>query len=267
MSTPTTSWDETLPAGSDPLNQGDNRIRELKTQIREVINVDHKFNDTGSDDDNGKHNQVHLLEQADIGSGASGKPIIGAQTIDSKPELVFTDEDDNDIQMTIKGTPVAINGCTAKTVPVAADLLLISDSADSFKSKKMTVANILNFMYPVGMVVTLGVATNPGTLFGVGTWTAITGKVIVGIDGTTEFLTLNQTGGEKTHVLITAEIPSHNHAIAVSEDGGGYDNSTARAGNGNGHGVHPALNYPAGGDGAHNNLQPYIVKYVWERTS
>ncbi len=41
-------------------------------------------------------------------------------------------------------------------------------------------STIMQAMMPVGFVVTLGVSTNPATLFGFGTWTAITGKVIVG---------------------------------------------------------------------------------------
>jgi len=101
--TPTTSWDETSPAGSDALNQGDNSIRLVKTSIREVIAVDHKFGSSGSDVDNGKHNWVSLLAQADIGTGAAGKPILGAQTVAGKGELLFTDVDNNDVQLTSLG--------------------------------------------------------------------------------------------------------------------------------------------------------------------
>jgi len=103
MSVPTVSWDETSPAGSQAISLGDNRIRELKTQIREVVDVDHKFDSSGQDADMGKHNQISFLEQADIGTGAEGKPILGAQTVGGKAELVFTDEDDNDIQITSAG--------------------------------------------------------------------------------------------------------------------------------------------------------------------
>lgn len=119
-------------------------------------------------------------------------------------------------------------------------------------------------LLPVGSVVTFGVSTNPATLFGFGTWTAIAGKVVVGIDGTTEFLTLNQTGGEKTHTLTIPEMPAHTHDVphvgtSLGTVGGGspqiyYDTGSVTS-------------TSTGGDGAHNNLQPYIVKYVWERTA
>lgn len=117
---------------------------------------------------------------------------------------------------------------------------------------------------PVGFVITLGVSTNPATLYGFGTWTAIAGKVIVGINAAdAEFDTLNETGGAKTHTLITAEMPAHTHSISpisASIDAGGnvgtryYISGSINTGS-------------TGGDGAHNNLQPYIVKYCWERVS
>jgi hypothetical protein len=128
---------------------------------------------------------------------------------------------------------------------------------------------ILSAAMPVGFVVTLGVATNPATLFGFGTWTAIAGKVIVGINaGDTEFDTLDETGGEKTHILTAAEIAKHTHPFGVV--------GTTAPGNSyiSGHDVSGSevtcadyIDQQASGDGAHNNLQPYIVKYVWQRTA
>lgn len=245
MAVPTTSWSELTPAGSDQINAGDNRVRELKTQIREVVDVDHNFPSSGSSATTGFHNQITLIEAADIGSGASGLPILGAQTIDSKAELVFTTEGDVDIQMTKGDYPYY-----------------------SAPENVAGMAGLLNLIYPIGFVVTLGVSTNPATLFGVGTWTAIAGKVIVGIDGTqTEFDTLNETGGAKTVTLTSAQsgLPAHTHGWNTGTVGG--------ASNGAFHGgtdsqsLSTAANSAADAAEAHTNLQPYIVKYVWERTA
>lgn len=100
---PTTQWSETTPAGSDNIALGDNRIREMKTQIREIIDVDHDFPSDAYASDVGQHKQCTFQEQADIGTGAEGVPILGAQTVSGKAELVFTDEDDNDVQLTSGG--------------------------------------------------------------------------------------------------------------------------------------------------------------------
>jgi hypothetical protein len=103
MAIPTVSLSEKSPAGGDNIALGDNRIREFKTQNREILEVDHDYPSTGQSDTAGQHKKVTLQEQADLGTGATGVPILGAQTIDDKPELVYTDEDDNDIQMTKAG--------------------------------------------------------------------------------------------------------------------------------------------------------------------
>jgi len=161
--------------------------------------------------------------------------------VSSKGELHIKDEDGNEVQITSGG---GINAPALKgTLPDA----------------------ILEAIYPVGIVVTLGVSTNPATLFGIGTWTAIAGKVIVGINaGDAEFDTLNETGGEKTHTLTEAEMPAHTHTYdgwpggAVSGDAYTY---------GYNHGKTTRNTSSTGSGTAHNNLQPYIVKYVWERTA
>jgi hypothetical protein len=85
------------------------------------------------------------------------------------------------------------------------------------------------------------------------------GKVGVGKDGTqTEFDTLGETGGEKTHTLTTNEIPSHNHGIrsVFGENG----NIVLQAGGSFGWSVDQNKKTSnEGGGQAHNNLQPYLV--------
>lgn len=131
------------------------------------------------------------------------------------------------------------------------------------------VAAALQAMMPVGFVVTLGVSTNPNTLYGFGTWTAIAGRVVVGLDDSqTEFDTLNETGGAKTHTLTIDEMPAHTHP---PKGGGNFqqyntNNSQVAQAGGGGTGFQNETGSRGGGQ-AHNNLQPYIVKYVWERTA
>lgn len=242
MALPTVALSEATPAGSDQIALGDNRIREYKTQNREILEVDHTYPSSGQSNDAGTHKKCSFIEQADLGTGAVGKTLLGSQTVSGKGELVYSDEDDNDIQLTKNGV------AKPSTSTVLADW-----------------SAIMGLVYPVGVVVTLGVSTNPATLFGVGTWTAIAGKVIVGIDaGQTEFDALDETGGAKTHTLTTDEIPAHGHDETYynNADGGTAGPSMSNSG--------PTGSFTsdnAGGGQAHNNLQPYIVKYVWQRTA
>lgn len=133
-------------------------------------------------------------------------------------------------------------------------------------------------LHPVGSIVVLGVSTNPATLYGFGTWTAITGRVLVGKAASGTFGTLDATGGAETHTLTTGEMPSHTHrmsrarwwgddsSIGASGSIYGQTSTTTSYGEFGGSGNRTAIN-AAGGGGAHNNLQPYIVKYMWQRTA
>ena len=98
-----------------------------------------------------------------------------------------------------------------------------------------------------------------------GSWVAYGGgKVLVGFDGSDPlFDAVGKTGGEKSHKLTVAEMPSHNHNFSVQLAGQAWTSGTQRntitgsAMNGGTSAV--------GGDGSHNNLQPYIVLYRWEK--
>jgi microcystin-dependent protein len=104
--------------------------------------------------------------------------------------------------------------------------------------------------------------TRIGTTYGVGDNSTtfnlpnLKGRVPVGLDSTqTEFDTLAETGGAKTHTLTIPEMPSHNHthngtAAANFAGSGGLQGTQV---------TQPAVINNTGGGLPHNNLQPYIV--------
>ena len=123
-------------------------------------------------------------------------------------------------------------------------------------------------LYPVGSIYTNATnSTNPATLIGFGTWVAFgAGKVPVGIDsGDADFDTAEGTGGAKTHTLTESGIPSHTHTLSIQGiyqifgGGGGYRTRYEPGGT--------TTTASTGGGQAHNNLQPYVVVYMWKRTA
>lgn len=132
-------------------------------------------------------------------------------------------------------------------------------------SKLINIRDFLNVFYPVGSYYeTSDTSFNPNTTWG-GTWVEDTaGRTTVAYDSTqTEFDTIGETGGEKTHTLTRAEMPDHAHGIATNGGSGisvGYNYQSPG-------GWNSAFCEHAGGDQPHNNLQPYIVVKRWHRTA
>lgn len=67
-------------------------------------------------------------------------------------------------------------------------------------SAGVTLADVIDALYPVGSIYSSTLSTNPGTLLGRGTWATFgAGRVLVGRDANdTDFDTAEETGGAKT---------------------------------------------------------------------
>lgn len=251
---PTVSWNENSPANTDVASLGDDRIREFKTQFRELFGVDHDLPSSGQAADNGQHLRVTLQEQADLGSGATGKTILGGQTVSGKPELMYTDEDDNDVQITSAGK---IKAESIAGVYPAANVAAL--------------ATIMSLIYPVGSYYfNDSDSTNPGTLLGVGTWAAVEETVLVGYkSGSAEFGTPGGAYGAKTVTLTAAQsgVPVHTHSASVVQGGG--DGAYFRGNESATQTGTPSVgaNTAANAAEAHNNCQPSRTVYMWRRTA
>ena len=151
-------------------------------------------------------------------------------------------------------------------------------------------------IYPVGSIYMSTVSTNPATLFGFGTWEAMpAGRVLLAQGKSSWGTTYNagSTGGEATHQLTVGELPSHGHSASTNTTGnhththpgwqmgegirhqdgcsaipqrgdqGGYNGTYTFSTAGN-H-SHTITVNNTGSNTAHNNMQPYIVCYIWKR--
>lgn len=145
------------------------------------------------------------------------------------------------------------------------------DSWESQAGGGITAAEAIDAVYPVGSIYTSIVATNPGTVFGVGTWVAFgAGRVLVGLDsGDTDFDTVEETGGAKTHTLTAAQMPAHVHDeyTNTTTSGGLTGWGAARDTSTNTAALTDYDTGSAGGGEAHPIVQPYIVVHFFKRTA
>jgi hypothetical protein len=161
---------------------------------------------------------------------------------------------------------------------------MASDSATKVASQQSIKAYISSAIssawlaaLPVGATWNGGTnSANPSTYLpghSASTWVADSaGKVQVGLDSTdTAFDTADETGGAKTHTLDITEMPTHSHiSLSYLSDTGSGAAGLLRANVAAGdvsYNTGAGTTNERGSSAAHNNLQPYIVKYMWKRTA
>ena len=152
--------------------------------------------------------------------------------------------------------------------------------------------------YPIGAIYISVNSTNPSTIFG-GSWEQIKDRFLLACGST---YSNGSTGGEASHKLTTTEIPSHIHGskslvgkmqfraltsgtniadiyssgnaiCSYTQDGGATWSAAINYSSGsnkptdvitvNATHEHSSV----GGNGAHNNMPPYLAVYVWKRVS
>lgn len=154
-----------------------------------------------------------------------------------------------------------------------------------------------NLIHPVGSVyITFG-SENPETMFG-GTWEKVEGKFLL---GSSSGRAVGATGGEETHKLTATEMPAHDHGskslvgtfdfadnitlngkeqiVAATSGIASVRNSTSNQASVSG-GTTGSYSHKKGvqinaththssngGNGAHNNMPPYIAVNIWRRKS
>lgn len=129
--------------------------------------------------------------------------------------------------------------------------------------------------HPVGSIyISTSASFNPQEAWG-GTWERTAdGRCLIGANTT---YPLGSTGGEAEHTLTVPEMPYHAHG-EVFRAGSGETAAYVKNGSGTKSGVPFKSNEWltngiqintewVGGSKAHNNMQPYLAVYIWERTA
>lgn len=168
----------------------------------------------------------------------------------------------------IIATVAVVAGASSISAGNITDLRTPIGIDDTVLSNSNIKAVILPIVYPVGsLYFNVAVSTSPATLLGFGVWSRYgQGRVLVSQDGTqSEFDTLNETGGAKTHTLSWNEMPAHSHPQNVTANAGPAIRRDFQSDGGGGTYAQGVNTGDAGGNQAHNNLQPYIVVYMWQR--
>ena len=169
-------------------------------------------------------------------------------------------KEDSDINGINKSLKEQINNLKSKQNN---DVSEIKDEAE--RKEREFQKRILLKVYPVGSYYWSNDSRNPRDLFG-GRWTEINGRFLF---ATKSGYSCGQTGGEETHRLTVDEMPSHSHStVDWARTLHGSWNHTSS-------GSSKTLDYrddtpysgtnSTGGNGAHNNMPPYLCAYCWRR--
>lgn len=105
-------------------------------------------------------------------------------------------------------------------------------------------------------------------IYGGTTWVKIEGRFLLGQGSGYK---INETGGEASHKLTVAEMPSHAHHSAEYLGFVGQSGTSSYSYNFTNYATGQSkkkINWSdTGGNLAHNNMPPYKVVYIWERTA
>jgi microcystin-dependent protein len=184
----------------------------------------------------------------------------------------------------VDDSTTALDSSTPKKIIVKNEGIGTTQLADdAVTAVKIAAGALTDVVYPIGSIFTTvtNYADSAAVVTAIGgtTWTAFgAGRVLVGLDAAdTDFDTAEETGGAKTHTLTTGEIPAHTHNsnVRVEDPSNVLVDTSLQISVASGQildeenntGTASTTTASTGGGSAHNNLQPYIVVYMWKRTA
>lgn len=118
----TNTWNanfEALPPDTgENISQGANRIRALKNALRERLEVDHYWDEAGTDADHGEHTKIRFHGNQATPANVANKSTLYPQLSANKLELFYKDNANQVTQLTS-------NGAIAYTSPIPANTVML----------------------------------------------------------------------------------------------------------------------------------------------
>jgi len=161
----------------------------------------------------------------------------------------------------------------------------IQNSINWYTNNNTTASDFLK-AHPVWTLYITHNGTNPGSIYGGSWYLYAQDRTLIGVgstgdsNGTWWGFSGGQTGGESAHQLSTSEMASHNHKTAdglssngllLNWDGNtsgvfwGYPPYTVNYTSSGAYNLKDQYTTYTGGNGYHNNMQPYVAVYMWLR--
>lgn len=157
--------------------------------------------------------------------------------------------------------PSVLHGKTAETIYDCAKAGGSTETEAAFMTR---FARSLN-PYPVGAIYISNLSTSPASLFG-GSWTQLKDTFLFCRGPLYEAGSI--PAGEAEHVLTIDEMPAHTHTwVAAKYSGTDSGVGTYRPGVSKYEQKGTLSSSYTGGDAAHNNMPPFVAKYMWKRVS
>lgn len=194
--------------------------------------------------------------------------LVGQDVIQLKQEV-------RNLQTSVSENTSDISSLTTKVDNNTSDISSLSTKVDNNTSQITTLHYMLDVykekLYPIGSIyISTSSTFNPQTVWG-GTWVKTAkGRCLIGANDT---YPLGSTGGEERHYLTGNEMPRHSHGIYGVDLRNG--STTLQKPYFSYKDQGQTTSYISGimgteltGNGeAHNNMQPYLAVYIWERTA
>ena len=192
-------------------------------------------------------------------------------------DVIQLKADVRNLQTSVNENTSDISSLTTKvnnnTSDISSLTTKVNNNTSNISMIQRMVAVYWKTIYPVGSIyISTNSNFNPNTTWG-GTWIKTAeGRCLIGAN---DEYPLGSTGGEKTHTLIENELPLiEGHAFGVATYNSaksGHFNLTKKnpcnLNAGSGTNDLSDMYFGFGNNLPHNNMQPYLAVYMWERTA